>query len=46
MAKMSWSIPASDFSRNTFNPIRNAVEIMKLLTPHPEKPTISLSIGK
>jgi len=45
MAKMSWSVSASDFSRNTFNPIRNCLEIMNQLTPHPEKPMISLAIG-
>ena len=43
--KTSWHVPASSFSHNTFNPIRNIVDGMKL-SPNPDKPMIALSIGK
>jgi hypothetical protein len=40
-----WSVPASQFAKNTYNPIRAIVETMNIV-PHPEKPMIALSIGK
>lgn len=43
-AKKGWSVPVSKMATNTFNPIRNIVDTMKL-TPHPDKPMIALSIG-
>ena len=39
------SVRASEFAKNTFNPIRSIVDSMKL-EPHPEKQMIALSIGK
>lgn len=42
--KKSWKIPVSKMAENTFNPIRNIVDGMKL-TPNPEKDMIALSIG-
>jgi len=43
-SRRSWSVTASNYARNTFNPIRAIIESMKL-TPNPEKPMIALSIG-
>lgn len=43
--RMNWEVPASRMSHQTFNPIRNIVDTMKL-TPNPEKEMIALSIGK
>lgn len=43
--RMNWEVPASKMSHQTFNPIRNIVDTMKL-TPNPEKEMIALSIGK
>jgi len=41
----TWAeVPVSKMVENTFNPIRAIVDTMKL-TPHPDKPMISLSIG-
>ncbi|XP_047497360.1 tyrosine aminotransferase-like [Penaeus chinensis] len=40
----SWVVPASNYAKNTFNPIRNIVENLQIV-PHPEKPMIALSIG-
>uniref|UniRef100_A0AAY4DJ67 Tyrosine aminotransferase n=1 Tax=Denticeps clupeoides TaxID=299321 RepID=A0AAY4DJ67_9TELE len=40
----SWGVRASEMSKNTLNPIRAIVDGMKL-TPNPDKPMISLSIG-
>ncbi|KAF2355837.1 Tyrosine/nicotianamine aminotransferase [Trinorchestia longiramus] len=40
----NWNVRASNFSKKTFNPIRNIVENMKI-TPHPDKSMIALSIG-
>ncbi|XP_048769647.2 tyrosine aminotransferase-like [Ostrea edulis] len=42
--RMSWEVPASTMSHQTFNPIRNIVDTMQL-TPHPDKEMIALSIG-
>lgn len=39
-----WKVGASDVAKNTFNPIRNIVDSMKL-TPNPKKEMIALSIG-
>ena len=41
----TWNVRASKFANNTFNPIRNIVENLKI-QPNPEKPMIALSIGK
>ena len=38
-------VTASDYGKNTFNPIRTILETMKI-KPNPEKKMISLSIGK
>lgn len=43
--KQEWSIIASRSAQNTVNPIRRIVDRCKL-SPNPEKPLISLSIGK
>lgn len=43
--RMNWEVPASKMSHQTFNPIRNIVDTMKL-TPNPDKEMIALSIGK
>ncbi|XP_025114868.1 tyrosine aminotransferase-like isoform X2 [Pomacea canaliculata] len=43
-ARLRWDVRASDFARNTFNPIRSIVDGMKL-TPNPRKQMISLSLG-
>ncbi|CAG5133418.1 unnamed protein product, partial [Candidula unifasciata] len=43
-ARRGWKVPVSKMAQNTFNPIRSIVESMKI-TPHPDKPMISLSIG-
>ncbi|XP_071091533.1 tyrosine aminotransferase-like [Haliotis cracherodii] len=43
-AKTCWNVPASTIAEQTFNPIRNIVDSMKL-TPNPEKEMIALSIG-
>ena len=40
----SWSVGPSDMAKNTFNPIRNIVDTMRL-NPNKEKDAISLSIG-
>jgi len=40
----SWNVPASQMAKNTFNPIRNIIESMKM-EPNPAKKMISLSIG-
>ena len=40
-----WNVTASLSARNTINPIRRIVDRCKLL-PNPDKPLISLSIGK
>jgi len=40
----SWNVPLSAFARNTFNPIRNIVETLKI-EPQPGKPMIALSLG-
>ncbi|XP_015283701.1 PREDICTED: tyrosine aminotransferase [Gekko japonicus] len=42
--KPHWAVRASDMSKRTFNPIRAIVDSMQV-TPNPEKPLISLSIG-
>jgi len=42
--RQEWSVPASEFAKNTSNPIRKIVDGMKL-TPNPEKEMIALSIG-
>uniref|UniRef100_A0A8W8KF42 Tyrosine aminotransferase n=1 Tax=Magallana gigas TaxID=29159 RepID=A0A8W8KF42_MAGGI len=42
--RMNWEVPASKMSHQTFNPIRNIVDTMKL-TPNPDKEMIALSIG-
>ncbi|XP_041376310.1 tyrosine aminotransferase-like [Gigantopelta aegis] len=42
--KASWDISLSMTANNTFNPIRNIVDGMKL-TPNPDKDMIALSIG-
>ncbi|CAL4116174.1 unnamed protein product, partial [Meganyctiphanes norvegica] len=42
--KKTWDVPASSYALNTFNPIRNIVENMKI-NPNPEKKMIALSIG-
>ena len=39
-----WQVRSSYMAKNTLNPIRKIVDGMKL-TPNPEKPMISLSIG-
>ena len=39
-----WEVNASDMAKNTFNPIRNILENMKII-PNPDKKMISLSIG-
>lgn len=44
-ARLRWDVRASDFARNTFNPIRSIVDGMKL-TPNPRKQMISLSLGE
>lgn len=43
--KAHWAIRASEMSKRTFNPIRAIVDSMKV-EPNPQKPLISLSIGK
>lgn len=43
-AHKEWHVPASEFAKNTFNPIRSIVDGMQL-TPNPDKPMIALSIG-
>jgi tyrosine aminotransferase len=40
-----WKIAASRGARNTINPIRRIVDRCQLM-PNPDKPMISLSIGK
>lgn len=40
----NWKVGISDIAKNTFNPIRNIVDSMKL-TPNPKKEMIALSIG-
>jgi tyrosine aminotransferase len=40
----AWAVTASQMARNTFNPIRNIIESMKI-EPNPEKELIRLSIG-
>nr|XP_006816454.1 PREDICTED: tyrosine aminotransferase-like [Saccoglossus kowalevskii] len=42
--RMKWEVPASTMARNTFNPIRDIVDGMKI-NPHPDKEMIALSIG-
>ncbi|XP_070575350.1 tyrosine aminotransferase-like [Ptychodera flava] len=42
--KSTWDVPASDMARNTFNPIRDIVDSMRI-QPNPEKELIALSIG-
>ena len=39
-----WKVNASIVAKNTFNPIRDILETMKI-APNPEKKMISLSIG-
>jgi len=39
-----WEVVASSLAKETFNPIRTILETMKI-TPHPDRPMISLSIG-
>ena len=39
-----WKVSASIVAKNTFNPIRDILETMKI-APNPEKKMISLSIG-
>lgn len=43
--RQRWEVKPSELAINTVNPIRAIVDGMKL-TPHPDKPMISLSIGK
>lgn len=43
--RRGWKIPVTKMAENTFNPIRSIVDSMKI-TPNPDKPMISLSIGK
>ncbi|CAG0917235.1 unnamed protein product [Notodromas monacha] len=42
--QQNWHVPASRFSKKTFNPIRSIIESMDI-APNPEKPMIALSIG-
>ncbi|MEQ2204151.1 hypothetical protein XENOCAPTIV_008720 [Xenoophorus captivus] len=42
--RQRWEVKPSEMAENTLNPIRAIVDGMKL-TPNPEKPMISLSIG-
>ncbi|XP_054712111.1 tyrosine aminotransferase-like [Uloborus diversus] len=42
--KRSWNVRASKIAANTVNPIRSIVENLHV-TPNPDKPVISLSIG-
>ncbi|MEQ2243846.1 hypothetical protein ILYODFUR_011026 [Ilyodon furcidens] len=42
--RQRWEVKPSEMAKNTLNPIRAIVDGMKL-TPNPEKPMISLSIG-
>lgn len=43
--KARWSVKPSDMANNTFNPIRDIVDSMKV-KPNPAKAMISLSIGE
>ncbi|GFW60938.1 tyrosine aminotransferase [Trichonephila clavipes] len=42
--RRGWNVTASNFAKETINPIRVVIEDMKL-TPNPDKKMISLSIG-
>ena len=40
-----WAVPSSECAKNTFNPIRNIVDGLKIV-PNPNKEMIALSIGR
>ncbi|XP_068595800.1 tyrosine aminotransferase [Brachionichthys hirsutus] len=42
--RQRWEVKPSEMANNTFNPIRAIVDEMKL-TPNPDKPMITLSVG-
>lgn len=43
--RTEWDVRASTLARNTFNPIRDIIETLRI-KPNPDIPYIALSVGE